>query len=123
MKLIPDSNDSLYQIRSYTPGAIKVNENTYERSLIVSASELITNWRPQAFLDLQTADWEPVLALEPELILFGTGQFFKPAPHPLLEPVYRKKIGIETMSTAAACRTFMALTAEGRKVTAALLIQ
>ena len=34
---------------------------------------------------------------------------------------YRRGIGIEVMSTDAACRTFNVLVSEGRKVVAALL--
>ena len=34
-----------------------------------------------------------------------------------------RRIGIETMDTAAACRTYNVLASEGRKVLAALLLQ
>jgi uncharacterized protein len=35
----------------------------------------------------------------------------------------QQRIGLETMDTAAACRTYNLLLAEGRKVVAALLIE
>ncbi len=37
-------------------------------------------------------------------------------------PLIERRIGVETMDTAAACRTFNLLVAEGRQVMAALLI-
>jgi uncharacterized protein len=39
----------------------------------------------------------------------------------LLKPLIDARIGIETMDTAAACRTYNVLLAEGRSVVAALL--
>ena len=62
------------------------------------------------------------VALEPEIVLLGTGdrQHF---PHPrLLAPLTERRIGVEVMDTRAACRTFNILVAEGRRVAAALVI-
>jgi uncharacterized protein len=62
-----------------------------------------------------------VLALEPEVVLLGTGarqQFLHPSR---LAPIYRAGVGVEIMTTAAACRTFNILVAEERRVVAALL--
>lgn len=122
MILTQDNNNSKFQIRSYTPGAITVNNNVYQHSLIISTTQLVTDWAPQSFQELSLDHWIPVLALNPELVLLGTGQHFKMPAHSLLAPLYLKKISVESMDTGAACRTFMALTAEGRKVVAALLI-
>ena len=59
--------------------------------------------------------------LRPELVLFGSGARLRfPAPA-LLKPLIDARIGIETMDTAAACRTYNVLLAEGRSVVAALL--
>jgi len=60
-------------------------------------------------------------ALAPELVVFGSGPRLRfPAPA-LLRPLIDARIGIETMDTAAACRTYNVLLAEGRSVVAALL--
>jgi uncharacterized protein len=58
-----------------------------------------------------------------ELVLLGSGQRlrFPPAGH--LQALIRRGIGLETMDTAAACRTYNILASEGRKVLAALLIE
>lgn len=122
MILTKDSNDAHFQIRSYRPGSIVVNDNAYQHSLLIAADQLITDWSPQSLLELTPEDWRIALELNPELILLGTGRQFKMPPHSLLAPIYAKKIGIECMDTGAACRTYMALVAEGRRVLAALLI-
>ena len=63
----------------------------------------------------------PVRALEPELILVGTGarQIF-PAPA-FAAQFLRAGIGVEIMDTGAACRTYNVLVAEQRRVVALLL--
>ncbi len=122
MNITKDTNDALFQIRAYRPGFITVNDQVYQRSLIITARQLIDDWSPQSLMEITPEDWSPLLELNPEIILFGTGQRFK-MPHPsLLAPVYSRKIGVESMDTGAACRTYTALVAEGRIVAAALLI-
>jgi len=54
-------------------------------------------------------------------VLLGTGsrqRFPRPA---LYVALTRARIGVEVMDTAAACRTYNILTAEGRRVVAAVL--
>jgi uncharacterized protein len=62
------------------------------------------------------------LALEPELVLLGTGarQIF-PAPS-FGAQFLRAGIGFEVMDTSAACRTFNVLVGEQRRVAAMLLV-
>ena len=64
-----------------------------------------------------------IAALKPELVIFGSGarlRFAKPA---LMRPLIDAGIGVETMDTPAACRTYNVLLAEGRSVVAALLFE
>jgi uncharacterized protein len=58
----------------------------------------------------------------PELVLIGTGdrQVFPQAE--ILAPLLQRRIGVECMTLAAACRTFNLLASEGRRVIALLLI-
>ena len=58
----------------------------------------------------------------PELVIFGSGARLRfPAPG-LLRDLIERRIGVETMDTAAACRTYNVLASEGRSVVAALLL-
>ena len=56
-----------------------------------------------------------------ELVILGTGPRLRFAPPALLQPLMKRRIGVETMDTAAACRTYNVLLAEGRRIGAALL--
>ena len=67
---------------------------------------------------LAVGDLEPLLALQPEVILLGSGaaQVFPPAA--TLAACLGRGIGIEVMTNAAAARTFNVLAGEGRRVVA-----
>ena len=109
-------------IRTYAPGRIDVNQETYTRSLIVQPGQVVADWPPQAFADLASAHFETLAALAPEIVVLGTGlrQQFPRAE--LLAPLIKAGIGWEVMDSGAACRTYNILVSEGRNVAAALLI-
>ncbi|MFI4955101.1 MAG: Mth938-like domain-containing protein [Gammaproteobacteria bacterium] len=121
MKFALDSAGSHYTIKRYSPEGITINDTDYTRSLIVSADTLLTDWSPQTLEDLKPESFAPILELKPTILLLGVGERHQfPAPA-LLQNLYRNNIGVEIMTTAAACRTFNVLVAEGRSVVAALL--
>jgi uncharacterized protein len=106
----------------YGAGHVIVNHKRFERSLIVLPDRIIENWDANAFEELTAEHFDFVMALQPEMVLFGTGATLR-FPHPrLTRSLIRAGIGVEVMDTAAACRTYNILTAEGRQVAAALLI-
>lgn len=123
MQLMPDSNQGKYFIRSYRPGAITINENIYEHSVIVTPASPIISWRPQTFAELIAEDFITAIEQSPEIILIGSGSKQQFPQIFLLRLLIEHSIGYEIMNTAAACRTYNALSNEGRKVVAALLIQ
>jgi uncharacterized protein len=106
----------------YGAGHVIVNHRRYEHSLIVLPDRIIENWDANAFEDLTVEHFDFVMSLHPEMVLFGTGATLR-FPHPrLTRSLIHAGIGVEVMDTAAACRTYNILTAEGRQVAAALLI-
>ncbi len=112
-----------YFIRAYRPGEITVNNDIYTKSLIISPQKLIPDWQPQSLADLTAETLAALIAEKPELILLGSGLKHQFPPSSLLIPLYQAHIGLEIMSTEAACRTYNLLADEGRKVLAALLIR
>lgn len=110
-----------YFVRSVSAAGIRIGKNVYPGGLLLSADQLQENWGPDTLDGLSDDDLAEILALEPEVILLGTGarqQFLHPSR---LAPCHRAGIGIEQMTTEAACRTFNVLVSEGRQVVAALL--
>lgn len=123
MILSEDKPDTKYQIRAYQPGVITINEQTYYTSVVVTNDKMISDWPPQSLAELTAQQLEPVFALKADIILLGTGTQFRRLPTDITQKLQTANISIECMDTGAACRTFTALTAEGRYVAAALLIE
>lgn len=108
-------------VRSLSETGIRIGDTYYRHSLVVTATRLITDWPPQRMGDLQAKHLDILVELEPEVVLIGTGarQHFLP-PRDMFR-FYGKGIGLEVMTTDAACRTFNVLVTEGRNVAAALM--
>jgi uncharacterized protein len=117
-----DQSDAAYQIKSYDSHKIKINDQIYQNSIIITPNTLIPNWRPRSLAELGAQDLQAIIDLQPEIVLLGTGNKFKMPPAKLLQPLYEAGLGVECMDTGAACRTYTALMAEGRNVVAAILI-
>jgi uncharacterized protein len=109
-------------IRSFEAGKLRVNNQTYTTPVILTRDEVIADWSLPDFAELSIADFRLALDMNPEVILFGTGQVQRFPAIPLMTEIMRAGIGIEVMDTAAACRTFNVLVGERRNVVAALII-
>ncbi len=122
MRLDLDTAAGTYAIRSYRAGAIVVNDEVLRESFIVTPERLLRNWPPQRWDEVAPEHFSSVIALEPEIVLFGTGETLH-FPRPELGALFlRRHIGFEVMDTAAACRSYSILMSEGRRVAAALLM-
>ena len=122
MRFTEDSTSGTNLIRAYGNGELRVNEAAYRGAVIVSAATLIDLPNIQNLEELLKIDVARILALEPEVVLLGTGtrQIF-PAPA-FGAQFMRAGIGFEVMDTSAACRTFNVLVGEQRRVAAMLLL-
>ncbi|QLG86984.1 Mth938-like domain-containing protein [Chitinibacter bivalviorum] len=120
MKLHQSKVAHLNQITAYDHESVHVNQERHAGSILI-LPDAVQPWRPTQFSDLQESDFADLLALEPELVLLGTGPTIQ-FPHPkLYAALSAKHIGIDTMGTGALCRTFNVLVAEDRRVLALVL--
>jgi uncharacterized protein len=124
MKLQPDKSNSL-TINAYGPGWIEVNGEKFTHSLIVSSLKgaVPEKWAVSQFGALNSEDFAPLAKSGAELIIFGSGQRLRFPQPSWLAPLMAIGIGVETMDTAAACRTYNILASEGRKVVVVLLLE
>jgi len=110
-------------VTGYGPGWLAVAGERFGHSLVLHGDGERGAWRPRCFDDLSAADFAPLTQSRPELVLFGSGQRLR-FPRPAwVRALIEAGIGIETMDTPAACRTWNILAAEGRRVVAALLVE
>jgi uncharacterized protein len=123
MKFQPETFANANAITRVEPGAVWVNAVRHDASLIVPWQGEVTAWSVAAFEALAEAHFEPLVAFAPELVIFGSGSRLRFASPALHRTLIEARIGIETMDTAAACRTYNVLAAEGRRVIAALMLE
>jgi uncharacterized protein len=118
-----DNNQAKYQIKSYQPGEIKINDTLLHNSVIITPEHIIPDWQPQSIADLTAECLKPLIELKPDIVLIGTGGKMEILKAEIYGELVNLEIGIEFMDTSAACRTYNALTSENRNVAAALLIK
>ena len=106
-------------VRHVEQGRIRVGQETVTDDVILFRDSVAT-WRPPASGEICESDLAELIALQPEIIIFGCG--WEPAlpPRDLVFALARKGIGFEMMDTPAACRTFNILISEDRDAAAVL---
>lgn len=122
MKLTPDASTG-YSIHSYDAEWININGQRHTESILLSANQGPYAWNCRSFDDLSPSHFERLIDFKPEMVVFGSGNRLQFPPAHWLQSLYARRIGVETMDTQAACRTFNFLVAEGRVVVAALLLE
>ncbi len=121
MKFTRDSNLTINFVRAYTAGQITVGEQTFVRHFILTPETIVEEWIIADCNLLTVADMQPVIELEPEIVLLGTGNQIRFPDTSVQHEFLSRNIGFEVMDTAAACRTFNVLAHEDRRVAAALM--
>ena len=123
MKMQADRMEGQNAIGRHGPDGIIVNGVEFTASAVVPWRGTVSAWDVDDF-DALTADhFARLAALSPELVIFGSGSRLRFPKPVLLQPLMARRIGFETMDTAAACRTYNVLASERRAVVAALLIE
>lgn len=122
MKLQPDRFDTLF-INAYAEDWIAVSGEKKHHSLVVSSQGRCSDWGCQSFAELSAEHFARLAADAPEVVIFGSGAKLRFVSPELLRGLIERGIGVETMDTAAACRTYNILAQEGRRVVAALLLE
>ena len=121
MKMRADRIDGQNAISRHGPDGVIVGGVAHTESVVVPWQGAVLPWQAASFEALEAEHFERLAALRPELVVFGSGARLRFPAAVLLRPLIDARIGIETMDTAAACRTYNVLFAEGRSVVAALL--
>ena len=120
MKLQPDQSDA-QTISAYGPGWVGVGGEKITHNVVLGSRGERFAWAG-SFEELGEEHFALLAQLQVEVVIFGSGpriRFPKPA---WVAPLARRRIGIETMDTPAACRTYNILAQEGREVAVALLL-
>lgn len=123
MQLSHELPDYSYTLRSADGHQARVNDLTLTRSFLLTPDSLTENWPVAGIGQLTIEHLQPLIALNPALVLLGTGsrQVFPAAA--IMAACLTRGIGIEVMTNASAARTFNILASEGRRVSAAFILE
>ena len=122
MDLVHELPDYDYVMRGADGRSALVNDRRLEASFIVSANRLIEDWQAAPVAELDPERLEPLLALDPEVIIIGTGDAQAFPPPRTMAACLARGVGLEAMTNAAAARTFNVLASEGRRVVAGFIL-
>jgi uncharacterized protein len=122
MQISLDAAPGINLIRAYSDREIQINERRYTKSVIVTADRIIDDVSLDREQTVSAQTIDAVLALQPEVVLLGTGARMEFAPLELTRRFASAQIGFEAMATAAACRTYNVLVSEHRRVAAILIL-
>ena len=122
MQLIHDRAEGYFFVRAVRPDAVVVIDRELRHSFVVAPDRVIEDWAVTGIESLGEADILAILAIEPEVVILGSGLRQQFPDRKLLLPLLRKGIGVEVMDNAAAARTYNLLAAEGRRVAAAFIL-
>lgn len=121
VKLHTPSIGSLNTVTAYGDGFVEINKRNYAHPVLFYPEGEVAPWPVEAFDAVNAESFDAVVEAAPAVLIVGTGarqRFLHPR---VLARLHAARIGVETMDTGAACRTYNVLMSEGRKVAAALL--
>ncbi|MET0382518.1 MAG: MTH938/NDUFAF3 family protein [Burkholderiaceae bacterium] len=122
MKFQSDHLDGVNSITHYDVDTLRVNARLRTASTLVPWVGEPQPWNVAGLEQLAPEHFEALLGLDPEVVIFGSGPRLRFVPPALYRCLIEQRVGIETMDSGAACRTYNVLANEGRRVVAAILM-
>lgn len=121
MKLHTTPTQHYQTVTRYDNDAVEINAVRFDYSLIVLPEVPPAKWPVESFEALTQDSFTQIDAAHPDVVILGTGQRQRFIHPRLVAALTARRIGVECMDNAAACRTYNILMGEGRKVALALI--
>ena len=122
MKLHASTTKQYQTVTGYDDAGVEINAERFQFSLIVMPEAAPRPWNVPNFEALTPAHFEQIEEDKPDVVILGTGERQRFVHPRLIASLSERHIGVESMDSKAACRTYNVLMGEGRKVTLALII-
>ena len=110
------------RISAYSPGNIVIDDTRIENNCVILPNQIIHDWQVASIECIRCQDFDPVIDLNPEIILLGTGMNAVLPPMEICAYVQSKQIGFEFMDSGAAIRSYNILLGEDRNVALVLFL-
>ncbi|BBP45928.1 hypothetical protein THMIRHAS_13010 [Thiosulfatimonas sediminis] len=121
MKFSEHRDSNINVVKTYQSGEVRINAQVFKQSLYFTQHEIFSDWTIQQIADLSDEHLQPIVALQPEVIILGTGEKQVFPDIRFFSYCACHGIGLEVMANDAACRTYNVLTTEDRDVVLALI--
>jgi len=122
MQLTQDRAEGYLFVRACTARAVTIVDRKLTRSFVLAPDQVVEDWPVTTAAEFDTAAADRIAALNPEVVLLGTGERQVFPPREALFALLRRRIGVEVMDNAAASRTYNLLASEGRRAVAAFML-
>ncbi len=109
-------------VRAVGPDRILLASGERRSSFVLGTGVAAFDWPVRDAKTLSAGDCEALLALEPALVILGTGPSQVFPAREVFATFLTRRIGIEVMDNAAAARTYNVLLGEGRKALVAFIL-
>jgi uncharacterized protein len=123
MKLHSQDNQAFQTVTGYDQTGVEINARRYDYSVLVMPEVEPRAWPATRFEDLTEEHFAIIEQDQPDVVILGTGERQRFVHPKLIKALSTRRVGVESMDSHAACRTYNILMGEGRKVTLALIIE
>lgn len=123
MKLHTTPTQHYQTVTRYEEDAVEINAVSFDYSLIVLPEVPPAKWPVNSFDALTPDNFSQLDTIHPDVVILGTGKRQRFIHPRIVAALTAKRIGVECMDNAAACRTYNILMGEGRKVALALIFE
>ncbi len=121
VKLHLNFGDQHFLIQNYGDDYVTINGERRTHSLILTPEQRL-DWSATDAASLDDKLLAPLLADDPELVIIGIGPEQRMPNMNVMRFFARNGIGLEFVSTPAACRIYNILAGEGRRVGCGLIL-
>jgi uncharacterized protein len=121
MQLTPEIRRAVNLVASYSDRELRLRDRVLRASVIVTALHVL-DWPVVSVAALDPAAFEPVFALQVEIVLLATGARQEFPSQAVIAAAAARRVGLEVMDIGAACRTYNVLVGEDRPVALAAVL-
>ena len=100
----------------------QINDKIYEHSIIIFEDKIIP-WPVNNVDDINSDTLQPIIKLNPDCVIFGTGKQFHFLEAKQLQALINAGIGYESMQSSTACGSYQLIASDGRSVLGAIILE
>ena len=122
MQFAEDRAAAEFIIHSCSAEGVRVNDQNLAESFMLLPGRQVQPWPVPVGEKLRPRHFAAVLEHKPELVILGTGANLW-LPHPeVYGALLGQGVGLEAMTTEAACRTYNLLAQDGRDIAGCMIL-